>query len=93
MTLRIIDLVLHENQDRRKLSLETVLFEDTEKNRTMLATVDSIDFHEPLDRFCQAFDVETLRLGKLRPEKYDATLLVDAIKRYIRNEIKQQADV
>jgi hypothetical protein len=55
--------------------------------------VDSIDFHEPLDRFCQAFDVQTLRLGRLQPEKVDATLLADAIKRYIRNEIKQQADV
>ena len=93
MTIRIIDLVLHEDEDLRKLSFDTVLFEDTEKNRPMLATVDSIDFHEPLDRFCQAFDVEALRLGRLRPEKYDATLLVDAIKRYIRNEIKQQADV
>jgi hypothetical protein len=93
MTIRIIDLVLHEDQDRRKLSFDTVLFEDTEKSRTMLATVDSIDFHEPLDRFCRASDVAAMPLGKLRPEKYDATMLVDAIKRYIRNEIKQQADV
>jgi hypothetical protein len=61
MGIKIIDLVRHENEDRT-VSFDTILFEDTEKDRWLLATVDSIDFK----RFCQAFEVDSLRRGRLR---------------------------
>ena len=45
MGIKIIDLVRHQNEDRT-VSFDTILFEDTEKDRWLLATVDSIDFPE-----------------------------------------------
>ena len=90
MGVKIIDLVLHENEDRT-VSFDTVLFEDTDKNRWMLATVDSIDFQEPAGRLCQTFEVDSLRRGQLRAEQYDAEILVEAMKRYLRAETRQQS--
>ena len=99
MGVKIIDLGLYENEDRT-VSFDTVLFEDTEKNRWMLATVDSIDFQEPAGRLCQAFEVDSLRQGKLRTEQYDAEIFAElraaldkegkAMKRHLRAETRQQ---
>jgi hypothetical protein len=56
--IRIIDL--DENADIEQTGVSfIVLFEDTDQSRTMIATL-SIHFHEPLDRFCRSFDVESL---------------------------------
>jgi len=70
--------------------LDTVLFEDTEKNCGMVTMVDSIDFHEPTDRLCGAFDIEKLRLGKLVATEYDFETLIRGMKRYMRARIKIQ---
>ena len=86
MTIRIIDLVQHANEDN-SVVFNVVLFEDMETNRWMVATVDSVDFHEPVDSFCPAFDVEKLRLGKLVTTQYEAQMLVKAMKRFMRAEI------
>ena len=89
MTIKIIDLVQHANEDNTVV-FNVVLFEDMETNRWMVATVDSVDFYEPEDSLCPAFDVDKLTLGKLVTTQYKAEPLVKAMKRYMRAEVSHE---
>ena len=82
MSLQIIDLDQDADIEQTGVSF-IVLFEDTEQNRTMIATL-SIHFHEPLDRICRSFDVESLHRGELVAQDYDADDLAQVIKKRLR---------
>jgi hypothetical protein len=85
-SLQIIDLDQDADIERTGVSF-IVLFKDTEQNRTMIATL-SIQFHEPLERFCRSLDVESLQYGELVAHDYDACDLVQAIKKRCRADLK-----
>ena len=89
-SLRIIDLDQDADIERTGVSF-IALFEDAEQNRTMIATL-SIQFHEPLDRICRSFDVESLHRGELVAQDYDADDLAQAIKKYCRANVKEFSD-
>jgi hypothetical protein len=87
--LKIISLHSHEEGG---LIAYTVLFDDLDSRRRMVAVVSKPAFFEPAAHpFCEGFDADLAPQGKFHFEKYDTKALVRIIKKIIRDEANSDA--
>ena len=87
MNLKIVGLQSHE--DHKSLAY-TVMFDDLDRGRRMVATVTEaavIDSAAHPD--CEAIDVEAMARGRVHSEKYEIEAIVRVIKKF-RDEANRQ---
>jgi hypothetical protein len=88
MNLQIVGLQTHD--DKSPLAF-TVMFDDLDRGRRMVATVSEaalIDSAAHPD--CEAIDVGPMTNGTVHSEQYDTAALVRVIKKFIRDKANRE---